>query len=296
VQLADGPAAEAEAPPAPGTAQTAASATATPTARGPETPGPSPHPSPQPGAAPSGGGPSAPPPTITHRTIAHAPSGAGDTRTTVGVGERVRLDSTAAGQWHADHVQAGHAAAGHGTHYEWFAPATPGTAKISFDPGGGAPAIDTTFTVIKPHVAYRNPRAVAFPGQAPGVSGVAMETDVVYTPNTVSFSRTWWWEHPGPATGATGYFHGKTLPFHHPTANDLPINTHNGGIFDTAGFWNFPPPYSHGFFEWVIPTYYKVTGETSRHLVTHVHQTCTMAPSGRMTVTKGGHASIGRTP
>jgi hypothetical protein len=249
-------------------------------------------------AATGQGKPSPPPspPTITHRTKDHAQGGAADTRTTVAVGEKVTFDSTAAGDWTADLVKAGKPAAAHGTKYEWFAPSTAGSAKITFDPGGGAAKIDTTITIVAPAVEYRNARAVAFPGQAPGVSGVSMETDVFYTPDTVSFANTMWWEEPGPASGATGYFAGKGLPFHPPNAVDLQIDATNSGIFDTAGFWNFPAPWAVGFFEWVIPTHYKVTSDDGRHLITNVHQTCNMAADGSLTVAKGGSAPITRAP
>ena len=73
----------------------------------------------------------------------------------------------------ADLVKAGTAASAHGARYEWFAPSTAGSAKITFDPGGGAAKIDTTITIVAPAVEYRNARAVAFPGQAAGVSGVS---------------------------------------------------------------------------------------------------------------------------
>jgi hypothetical protein len=249
-----------------------------------------------------GGGAKPAPPTITHRTHDQAPSGAADTRTTVGVGERITFDGSAAGGWSADLVKAGKAAAARGTRYEWHAPSMPGTAKISFDPGGGAAKIDTTITIVAPAVEYRNATAVAFPGQAPGVVGVSMRTDVFYTPGDVSFANTMWWEKPGPASGATGYFVGQALPYHHPNAADLQVDAHNSGIYDTAGFWNFAPPFavagrfSGGFFEWVIPTLYKVTGDADRHLITNVHQTCTVSPTGALTVAKGGLASITRAP
>jgi len=306
-----GPAADAGPTPAPPPTPTGSPAstptpTATPAATAPAsaptttapapTPGPAPTPSPSP--APSGGGatPAAPPPTITHRTTAHAPGGAADTRTTVGVGEVVTLTSTATGSWSATLFKAGTPNTGTGLTYVWTAPSTAGSAVISFDPGGGAAHINTTMTVVAPAVEYRNARAVAFPGQAPGIAGVSMETDVFYTPDTVSFSNTFWWEQPGPASGATGYFVGKALPFHHPNASDLRINATNTGIFDTAGFWNFPAPWSAGFFEWVIPTKYKVTGESTRHLITDVHQTCNIDATGTMTVQKGGSAPISRAP
>jgi hypothetical protein len=249
-----------------------------------------------PGSAGQGTPAPPPPPTITHRTKDHAPGGAADTRATVAVGEKVTFDSTAAGDWSADLVKSAKPASAHGTKYEWFAPSTAGSAKIMFDPGGGAAKIDTTITIIAPTVEYRNARAVAFPGQAAGVSGVSMETDVFYTPGTVSFANTMWWEQPGPASGATGYFAGKALPFHHPNAVDLQIDATNSGIFDTAGFWNFPAPWAVGFFEWVIPTHYKVTGDAGRHLITNVHQTCNMAADGSLTVAKGGSGPITRAP
>jgi hypothetical protein len=262
------------------------------------TPGPTPTaaPAPTPGGAGKGGTPTPAPPTITHRTTAHAPSGAADTRTTVGVGEVVTFTSTASGSWSSTLFKSGTPNTGTGLTYVWTAPSTAGSAVISFDPGGGAARVDTTMTVVAPQVEYRNARAVAFPGQAPGIAGVSMETDVFYTPNTVSFSNTFWWEQPGPASGATGYFVGRTLPYHHPNPSDLRINSSNSGIFDTAGFWNFPAPWSAGFFEWVIPTKYKVTGESTRHLITNVHQTCSIDATGTMTVQKGGSAPISRAP
>jgi hypothetical protein len=252
----------------------------------------------QQGPAGAGQGKPAPPtpPTITHRTVLHAPGGTADTRTTVGVGESIVFDSTAAGDWSADLVKSGKPATAHGATYTWWAPSTAGTAKISFDPGGGAAKIDTTITIVEPSVDYRNAAAAPFPGQAPGKAGVAMTTKVFYTPDTVSFASTMWWEKPGPASGATGYFVGKGLPYHHPAADDLPINTGNTGITDTAGFWGFTAPYSAGSFEWVIPTHYKVTGDAGRHLITNVHQTCNIDATGTMTVAKGGSTPISRAP
>jgi hypothetical protein len=234
-------------------------------------------------------------PIVKHTTQDHAPSGASDTRTTVGVGEMITFESNMPGTWTASLVHPGTGRTGHGQHYNWLAPSTPGTAKITFDPGGGKPKVETEITVIAPQIDYLNARALAFTGQASGVPGVAMTTDITFTPDNVSFANVMWWEQSGPASGASGYFQRKRLPYHHPNPDDLQADDHNSPGTDDAGFWGFGAPFSNGSFEWSIPTKYKVVGDSARHLITNVHQRCTMAPDGTMTVTKGS-SSMSRAP
>jgi hypothetical protein len=239
-------------------------------------------------------------PMISHETHDRAP-GASNTRTTVGVGEMITFTSNMPGKWKADKGARGFPKKATGERFMWAAMSTAGSAKITFEPEGeGQPKLEVVIQVIAPTVDYVNARAVAFPGQAPGMAGVQMETDVTFGPNTVSFANTMWWEKAGPATGATGYFKDHVtkrklrLPYHRPNPDDVQIDSTNSGIVDAAGWWDFNGPYSDGSFVWVIPTYYRVVDDR-RYLISNVHQTCTITADGTMTVTKGS-SSMSRRP
>jgi len=123
---------------------------------------------------------------------------------------------------------------------------------------------------------------------------------VTFLPKSVSFASASWWEEPGDASNATGYFKTQTLPHHDPNPQDVQMDDTNSGIVDTAGWWGFNGPfkkkgeYNGGSFEWAIPTYYRVL-DGDRHLITTVHQRCTITGNGTMTVTKGS-SSITRAP
>lgn len=231
-------------------------------------------------------------PYVIHRTADAAPA-APNSRTKVGVGELVTFSSNMPGKWKVTKAGSGFPKKGTGDQFMWAAMDTKGTATITFDPGKkGVKPIEIKMEVVAPKVDYLNPRAVAFPGQGTGIAGVNMETDVTFLPLDVSFASTMWWEKPGPATNAKGYFREHVtkrhhqLPFHHPNPDDLQIDGNNSGVTDTAGFWDFGGPFKEGSFEWVIPTYYRVL-DGPRHLITNVHQTCSIDGSGTMSVTKG---------
>jgi hypothetical protein len=239
-------------------------------------------------------------PMISHETHDRAP-GASNTRTTVGVGEMITFSSNMPGKWKADKGARGFPKKATGTQFIWAAMSTAGSAKITFEPEDkGQPKLEVVIQVIAPTVDYLNARAVAFPGQAAGMAGVQMETDVTFGPSNVSFANTMWWEKAGPATGATGYFKDHvtkrklSLPYHRPNPDDVQIDATNSGIVDAAGWWDFNGPYSDGSFEWVIPTYYRVVDDR-RHLISNVRQTCTITADGTMTVVKGS-SSMSRRP
>lgn len=239
-------------------------------------------------------------PYVTHTTSDKSPEGT-STRTRVGVGELVTFKSNMPGRWQASNGAKAFPKTAMGDQFLWAAMNVKGSVKITFDAGKGHSPIDIQMDVIEPTVDYLKPRAVAFPGQAPGVAGVLMETDVTFRPMEVSFANTMWWERPGPASGATGYFQEhmtvrhRKLPYHHPNPDDLQIEAGNGGPTDQAGWWDFNGPFKPGSFEWVIPTYYKVVDDGERHLIKNVHQRCDIAADGTMTVTKES-ATLSRTP
>ncbi|MDX2089187.1 MAG: hypothetical protein SFX73_15125 [Kofleriaceae bacterium] len=239
-------------------------------------------------------------PVITHETTSPAPN-ADNNRTTVGVGEYVTFTSNMPGTWKADRAGPTSPKKMRGEFFVWGAMYTKGTATITFIPDDREKrSVEITLTVIEPDVDYLNARARAFPGQAAGVAGVMMETDVTFGPGTVSFANTDWLEKGNPATAATGYFkdlveNGGKLPYHRPNPKPMGIDENNTGVPDQAGFWDFAGPFTAGSFEWVIPTYYRVREGGQKHKIKDVVQTCTIGPDGTMTVSKGS-SRRSRTP
>jgi peptidoglycan hydrolase-like protein with peptidoglycan-binding domain len=230
------------------------------------------------------------PPVVTTQTIKTAPGGSSDTRTTVGVGERVRFTANTAGIWSASD---GHfIGRNNGANIIWEAPAVAASPTITLtDPGGTRV---TPFTVIAPNalsmsVANRHPIAA-------GTAGACMITNVVVNPLSVNFGRTHWFEVPGPATNVSGYFNrfpAATI-FHNPNPAYLPFNDNNAGLIDHAAWHGVPAPFSFGTFEWVIPNRYKIDGEPDAQgrVFTNTVQAFTMFAGGTMMINKAGATVI----
>ena len=245
----------------------------------------------------SGGAPALPPaipvspppttaPTVTTQTLVAAPDGTADTRTTVGVGERIRLTGNTAGTWTATEGRI--IGLNTGSNVIWEAPAVAANPVITLTTPGGATA--TNFTVIAPDsldmvIGSRHTIPV-------GTAGACMITDVTVQPLNVSFGRTQWFEVPGPATNVTGYFtrFSAAQLRHHPNPRYLPFDDLNSGLTDHASFHNTPPAFSDGTFDWVIPNRYKIDGESDaqgRHFV-DTTQAFTMFPDGTVIIDKSG--------
>jgi peptidoglycan hydrolase-like protein with peptidoglycan-binding domain len=142
------------------------------------------------------------PPVVTSETIKSAPDGTPDTRTTVGVGERVRFTANTSGTWTVSH---GHIIGlNTGSNIVWEAPPTATAPTITVTTPGGTRVIP--MTVIAPNaLSMTVNRNDAIPA---GTAGACMITDVVVNPLNVNFGRTQWLEVPGPATNVSGYFTG----------------------------------------------------------------------------------------
>lgn len=245
----------------------------------------------------SGGAPVLPPaipvvpppitaPTVTTQTIVAAPDGTADTRTTVGVGERVRLTGNSAGTWTASEGQI--IGINNGSNVIWEAPAVAATPTVTLTTPGGQTVVQ--MTVVAPDsldmaVAANDPIAV-------GTAGACMFTNVTVNPLNVSFGRTQWLEVPGPASNVTGYFtrFSAAQLRHRPNPRYLPFNDLNGGLNDHAAFHAAPAPFSFGTFDWVIPNRYKVDGESDaqgRFLV-DTTQAFTIFDDGTMMIDKSG--------
>jgi peptidoglycan hydrolase-like protein with peptidoglycan-binding domain len=245
----------------------------------------------------SGGAPVLPPaipvtptpttaPTVTTETISPAPDGTADTRTTVGVGERVRFTANTAGTWT---VSDGHIIGiNNGANMVWEAPAVASNSAITITTPGGTST--SLFTVIVPDaltmVVGRND-AIAV-----GTAGACMITDVTINPLNVNLGRLQWLEVPGPATNVSGYFNrysGAQLA-HHPNPKYLPFDDNNTNLTDHAALHEAPVPFSDGTFEWVIPNRYKLDGESDaqgRFFVNTV-QSFFIFADGSVMITKAG--------
>lgn len=226
------------------------------------------------------------PPAVTSQTILPAPDGTPDTRTTVGVGERVRFTASTAGTWT---VSDGHIIGlNTGANIVWEAPEAAANPTITITTPGGTRVVP--FTVIAPNglsmvVGTRHAIPV-------GTAGACMITNVTVNPLNVNLGRTQWLEVPGPATNVSGYFNqfAAATIFHHPTNHYLPFDDNNTGLNDHAAWHAVPAPFSFGTFEWVIPNRYKIDGEPDARgrLFTHTVQAFSMFPGGTLAITKAG--------
>ncbi len=234
--------------------------------------------------------PPAAPPLVTSETIKSAPDGTPDTRTTVGVGERVRFTANTSGTWSVSH---GHIIGlNTGSNIVWEAPPTATAPVITVTTPGGTRAVP--MTVIAPNaLAMTVNRNDAIPA---GTAGACMITDVVINPLNVNFGRTQWLEVPGPATNVSGYFtrFAAATIFHHPNPDYLPFNDNNTGLQDHASWHAVPAPFSFGTFEWVIPNRYKIDDESDAQgrIFTNTVQAFFMFPGGTMMITKAGATVI----
>ncbi len=226
------------------------------------------------------------PPNVTAETIKPAPDGTPNTRTTVGVGERVRFTADTSGTWT---VSDGHIIGlNSGANIVWEAPAVAANSTITVTSPGGTRTI--SMTVIAPDALTMTVFGRhAIPA---GTAGACMVNDVVINPLNVNFGRTQWLEVPGPATNVSGYFNrfrAATI-FHHPNPNYLPFNDNNAGLRDHAAWHAVPAPFSFGTFDWVIPNRYKIDGETDAQgrFFANTTQEFVMFADGSMMIDKAG--------
>lgn len=230
------------------------------------------------------------PPAVTSETLVSAPDGTPDTRTTVGVGERVRFTANTSGTWT---VSDGHIIGlNTGSNIVWEAPPVAANPTISVTTPGGTRVVP--MTVIAPNaLSMTVNRNDAIPA---GTAGACMITDVVVNPLHVNFGRTQWLEVPGPATNVSGYFtqFAAATIFHNPNPDYLPFNDNNAGLQDHASWHAVPAPFSFGTFEWVIPNRYKIDSESDAQgrIFTNTVQAFFMFPGGTMMITKAGASVI----
>lgn len=226
------------------------------------------------------------PPNITSETIKSAPDGTADTRTTVGVGERVRFTADTSGTWT---VSDGHIIGlNTGANIVWEAPAVAANPTITLTTPGGTRILN--MTVIAPDALTMT--VFGSHAIAAGTAGACMVNDVVVNPRNVNFGRTQWLEVPGPATNVSGYFNQFSADtiFHNPNPDYLPFNDRNTGLRDHAAWHEVPAPFSFGTFDWVVPNRYKIDGEpdSQGRFFTNTTQEFVMFADGAMMIDKAG--------
>lgn len=225
-------------------------------------------------------------PTVTSETIKFAPNGTTDTRTTIGVGERVRFTGNTAGDWTVSEGRV--IGINNGENMVWEAPPTASSPTITLTTPGGAASL--SMTVIAP-----NSLTMAVNSNPPiptGTLGAYMLNDLVIHPLHVNFGRTQWFEVPGPATNVTGYWSAYSAAqlYHNPNPNYLPFDDNNSGLVDNVAWRGGNRPFAAGTHDWVIPNRYKIDGESDAHgrFFTNTTQSFYITSTGTIMITKAG--------
>ena len=232
-------------------------------------------------------GPKPPPPVITHATDFPAPDGSANTRTDVGVGERVVFMGSSPGSWTAS---AGSPRRGTGTTFTWTAPERRRTVTIRLTVGRATAS--QRLSVVEPSsiTAHKLSELPVPPGQF----GAGMMLDFEFHPLRVSFGNVGTREVEGPASAIRGYYRrfGKKFLRHNPGPVHffrIAANNRFAAAQDKASWIGQPSPFSDGSFHWKIPNKFRViteTGDGKRY--TTVIQEFGMEASGKARVDKAG--------
>ncbi len=197
-------------------------------------------------------------PEVTHKTVFTAPDGTSNKRKKVAVGEEVKFEATAVGDWSADHgtplTKVG------SNKFKWTAPNRAKTATITFK--SGIYTVTKVFEVLEPNaITGTNKREITT--FAPGTQGVGMFLEFKYHPLNVSFGNVEAKEVSHPAANTTGYYLLHGMPHHHNTGDTFfPIGSNNiDTATDEASQSGYPSPWSEGGFDWDIPNHFKVKTE-----------------------------------
>lgn len=234
---------------------------------------------------------------LTSQTNATAPSNRA--RTSVGVGERVRLTArgaVGAVTW----TKTGNSvlSSSSGSSVTLSADDRAETTTVTARDGACGCTAPLTFRVIEPSGVQMERGSGTGLWHRYGFASVGILNDVFITPDTVSFENIEVSE--GDAVGVvTGFFVGTRLDGMHHAGHGAgvwvpvggPIAGHGSHVRgqDTAqsGNCSFRTPFAPGTFDWPIPWTFRVGTGTPKSFTT-VHQRFLIDAAGGMTVTKGG--------
>lgn len=244
-------------------------------------------------------GPATTPGTLimTSTTELRAPSGAGNHRTTIGVGERVNFLVNHAATFAATTGTPTEASASSNS-FAWQAPAEAGTATITATSGPRTASI--TFNIVAPdNVSMTRVNSWSIEG---GVAGAVMECTMLFSPLNVSFGYANIKEISGPGANVSGFFnqYSASQLYHNASADWTELKRNNmppPGKGDTAGLPNLGTgPFSAGTLDYVIPYHYRLDGESGNgRPFRTITQAMSMAADGTVTIRKAG-ASVSRAP
>ena len=232
--------------------------------------------------------------SITSQTLFPAPSGAPNTRMTVGIGEPIALRASQLAHWTLEGAMPA-SARGREVNVLFLS-----LGNKTVTARAGTEQASVRFNVVGPSLRFRKLREIQVETLWPGQIGVAMELEITLTPLEVSFGGIEFREVGGPASHATGYFLGRA-PQHSPT-NWAGVGNRNVlTLTDTAGWHVIPAqlasPLGAGDFQWQIPGEVKI-GTTVVRLANSVLQMVQIVPThaglpyrGRVTVHKGGQSA-----
>lgn len=263
---------------------------------------PTPSPAPAPAASPmpdqqSPAAPASKPCLIATRTLAKAPGGAPDTRTSVGVGEQVELTASVPVKWMATAGSFGFATPPKLNAVTWTAPETAAACVITAQPPKGTVCTLTLNVVAPTERVLTKQSNLSYPAGRAGSGFVALGK---LMPLDVSFSRVESREETVNAK-ADGYY--KTVlrwdGISHDQGKWVRINADNAGFKDTVGTpaVGTAGPFSAGNFVWAIPQNYRVAGSSGDgfNYSTAQHTQAMTDATGEETTAKEG-ASRTRVP
>ena len=232
-------------------------------------------------------------------------------RTTIGVGEQVKVFLSPALPWPAYSnvnwtTTAGSVSPKVGNWTTLTAPSNAASATVTMHYRSAAFPIN--FTVLEPkgidHADLLYPLTTTY---GVGQSGAGMHLAVYLAPTNVSFYRVQCMEVGQDASGVkdyyTNYMNSPNWPTNlsHKTYGadkPIPVGYDNswGGGWDNAGWGYDPSPWSPGgAFTWVIPGKWCIPGAPTTNDITFSDQTFSLTADGTMTVQKFGHTVTRKT-
>jgi hypothetical protein len=224
--------------------------------------------------------------TIVTKTLVSAPDGTADTRSTVGVNERVEMTASTSSNWSASHGTVSPAV---GNPTTWTAPERKASScTITAKPVAGASPCKVKMSAVAPtkmHLTHDTDQ-----GYTAGLAGSGFFAKAEILPLNVSFTRIEIREDTVKAK-ASGYY-DKVLHWNgkpHKLGGWATPNSKNSGLKDTVGTVppGTPPPFSQGHFLWAIPQQYRVMGgSTIIKYYTSDHVQDMTGPTGEETTTK----------
>jgi hypothetical protein len=233
---------------------------------------------------------------VTSEAVATAP--ADRARTTIGVGEEVRLSATANSgtvSWSCNGKSSLSALSGAST--TLTAHERSETAKVTATDSCGC-KVTLTFNVVEPSGVQMIRASGTGVWHANGKPSVGIKANIYITPDTVTFENIQISED-NCTSAVTGYFVGSPLDgiqhAGHGAGHWVSVGAHVAGRGsqlqgqDTvqSGHCGFGTPYSGGTFDWPIPWLFRV-GSGAAKKFTIVHQRFTIDPAGDMTASKAG--------